>query len=121
MLYSFDPIPDDDDDDDDDDDNDDGDDDDGTSQETIDFNSSDTSNIYLLHQELHLWRRKWKIIDKVDSSVLLVKTLEQFNKINIPKFIFFNQNCANHSRYKCHITDYERLWPHIEFLFEITL
>ena len=44
----------DDDDDDDDDDNDDGDDDDGTSQETIDFNSSDTSNIYLLHQELHL-------------------------------------------------------------------
>ena len=33
---------------------DDDDDDDGTSQETIDFNSSDTSNIYLLHQKLHL-------------------------------------------------------------------
>ena len=36
------------------DDDDDDDDDDGTSQETIDFNSSDTSNIYLLHQKLHL-------------------------------------------------------------------
>ena len=37
-----------------DDDDDDDDDDDSTSQETIDFNSSDTSNIYLLHQNLHL-------------------------------------------------------------------
>ena len=36
------------------DDDDDDDNDDGTSQETIDFNSSDTSNIYLLHQKLHL-------------------------------------------------------------------